>query len=141
MSGISTTDLNTNLTLKTAVISGIAQSVGVPSSYVTISVSRRLSPQRQLAGSAKVSYTITIPFASAVTASTVATLLGGATIGNTLKTKIQSSLAATGDVVTLSVANVTLVTTTTTTTTAAPAASGAVVKFGLPLVFAAMSLL
>jgi len=140
MTGISAADVNGNATLKAAVASGIATALGVPPSYVVISVSRRLNEQRQLqSGSATISYTITIPSTSTVPASTVAANLGSDSISDSLKTGIQTSLTSTGAQVTVSVTKVTFV----TTTTAAPSAkaSGAVVvKFGLPLVFLAMSL-
>lgn len=142
VTGISATDINSNATLKAAVASGIATAVDVPASYVSIiSVSRRLAEQRQLAAT-QVAYSISIPPSSTVTPDTVAATLGSNTIADSLKSSIQNSLASSGQSVTLTVAAVTVVTTTTTTAAATMKASeAAVVKFGLPLVFVAISVL
>jgi len=85
---------------KAAVEAGIAQTCGVPTSYVTasLSVARRLNDiDRRLAGAIKVDYTVDVPATSSVTAATAKGALESATtatLTSNIKTKLSSATLA-----------------------------------------------
>jgi hypothetical protein len=141
---------------KQAVTEGIAEVIGVPASYVVVTLEkgRRLkeaggavSTPRRLAGTVKIKYTVTIPASESASVKSAATANAQAATASLYQEKMQTKLTAAGSSVTITVDAVSEPTTAQApapappgTASSAPMAMTRVGVAGSSILFAGMAL-